>query len=117
MKLKFKIVGRNRDVSKLSEMKKVAILCCLILTCHFSSAQCNAKQIVNECKPNIAPYQYDSYSMNKLVFDTTKSTTIEVEFTAFQGQEYKLVFSTSHFKEDFNLNIYDKALGSKNRKK
>lgn len=92
-------------------------LCFWVLASNISTAQCNAKQIVNECKPNIDPYQYDSYTKNQLVFDTTKSTTVEVEFTAFQGQEYKLVFRASQFNSDLTLNIYDKKLGSKSRRK
>jgi len=78
-------------------------------------AQCKAKQIVKENKPTIAPFQYDSYALNEIIFDPSKPQVIEVEFTAFAGQQYKLVFSTSGFEEDMKLNIYDKNKRAKKR--
>ena len=102
-------------------MKKLNhILAALFLLSFFSSvavAQCKAKAIVKECKPNIAPYQYDSYALNEINFDPAKTQVIEVEFTAFAGQRYKLVFSTSGFAEDVKVNIYDKNQRVKKRNK
>lgn len=94
----------------------IAILL-LALSVNVSMGQCKAKQIVKDAKPNIAPYQYDSYALNEIVFDPAKPNVIEVEFTAFAGQQYKLVFSTSTFEEDVKLNIYDKNQRSKKRNK
>src|ERR1017187_7811487 len=95
----------------------IAAFFMLVMAFGYSSAQCKAKQIVKDCKPSIAPYQYDSYSLNELIFDPAKPQVVEVEFTAFAGQQYKLVFSTSAFDEDFKLNIYDKNQRSKKRNK
>lgn len=100
-----------------TSIRIVTALYLLIVTCGYSIAQCKAKQIVKECKPSITPYQYDSYALNEVLFDPLKPQVVEVEFTAFAGQQYKLVFSTSAFDEDFKLNIYDKNQRSKNRKK
>jgi len=95
----------------------ISTLFLLIAFSGISSAQCKAKQLVKECKPNIAPYQYDSYALNEIVFDSIKPKVIEVEFTAFAGQQYKLVFSASSFTEDLKLNVYDKNQRSKKRNK
>jgi len=80
-------------------------------------AQCKAKQVVKECKPSVAPYIYDSYAMNELVFDPAKTTVVEVEFTAFAGQKYKLVFCTAGLDQPIKLNIYDKNQRFKKRNK
>ncbi len=96
---------------------RILVLCILILAGNFANAQCKAKQIVKESKPSIAPYQYDSYTLNDIIFDPAKSQVIEVEFTAFAGQHYKLVFGTSSFSEDVQLAIYDKNQRAKKRNK
>lgn len=62
-------------------------------------AQCNAKQIMKACKPNVkAPYKYDSYVISELKFEK-KPKIVEVVFTAFEGQKYKLIFCTNGFEE------------------
>lgn len=100
-------------------MKKINLLTILVLfLATFNiTAQCKARQIVKECKPSIAPYQYDSYALNEINFDASKGHVIEVEFTAFAGQQYKLVFCTSGFSEEVKLNIYDKNQRTKKRNK
>lgn len=80
-------------------------------------AQCNAKQIMKGCKPNVhPPYKYDSYVISELTFDT-KPQTIEVVFTAFVGQKYKLVFCSSGFDEQVKLDIYNKPNRTKTGRK
>ncbi len=88
----------------------------LFLSCQ-GFAQCKARQIVKDCRPNIAPYRYDSYTLNKIPIDTNKSNVVEIEFTAFVGQQYKLVFAGYDFKEELKLNIYDRNIRVKTRKK
>ena len=62
-----------------------------------SNAQCKAKQIAGACKDNMRkPYKYDSYALNEFTFDD-KEKQVEVQFTAFQGQKYKIVFCSSGF--------------------
>jgi hypothetical protein len=73
------------------------------------SQDCKAKQISKSCKANIEkPYKYDSYAISEFVFDS-KPKIVEVQFTAFQGQKYKVVFCSSGFDEALSLNIYDKS--------
>ncbi len=55
---------------------------------HFSFSQdCKAKDIVKKSKANITkPYKYDSYAVSEFTF-TKEKQKVEVQFTAFQGQE------------------------------
>lgn len=77
---------------------------------HYSFAQkCKAKQIMKSSKANITkPYKFDSYTINEFVFDT-KPKTQEVQFTAFRGVKYKIVFISSGFEEPVQVNIWDKS--------
>ncbi len=73
------------------------------------SQDCKAKQISKSCKANIEkPYKYDSYAISEFTFDS-KAKVVEVQFTAFQGQKYKVVFCSSGFDEGLTMNIYDKS--------
>ncbi len=71
-------------------------------------AQCNAKEIAKKCKNNLKPFNYDGFSDTPFTFKD-KAQTVEVEFTAYAGQKYKLIFASSGFKEDVKVNIYDKS--------
>ena len=78
--------------------------------------ECKAKQIMKACKSNIPkPYRYDSYAISDLVFDA-KEKLVEVQFTAFQGVKYKLVFCSSGFEENVIMNVYDKNYHVKNNR-
>lgn len=92
------------------------ILLILLISSFNAAAQCKAKQIAKGCKANMAPYKYDSYAINEITF-TDKPQKVEVEFTAFSGQKYKLVFCTSGFEEAVTLNVYDKNSKAKKRNK
>lgn len=81
-----------------------------------ASAQCEDKKIAKACKPNIKPYKYDAYAVTDIKFDA-KPKTVEVQFTVYEGQEYKLVFCSSGFPEGMKLSIYDKSKAVKSRKK
>ena len=79
-------------------------------------AQCKAKQIMKACKPNInTPFRYDSYAVNEFTFDK-KARKIELQFTAFQGMKYKIVFCASGFDEQVKMNIFDKSNKVKNNR-
>ncbi len=96
--------------------KKFFLFWSLLLFCTFCVspqkvlAQCHAKQIMKGCKPNIQPpYKYDSYVRSEITFGDKKQL-VEVVFTAFAGQKYRLFFCSSGFDEQVKLNIYDKPL-------
>jgi hypothetical protein len=98
-------------------LKNLSAVILLVTLANCTMAQCKAKQIVKDNKKAIDPYQYDSYAMNEVIIDPAKPQVIEVEFTAFAGQKYKLVFGTSSISEDMKLNVYDKNQRNQKRKK
>jgi hypothetical protein len=101
----------------MRSLLKITLVSCLLLTAFGAHAQkCKAKQISKDCRTNLAPFKYDSYAVNEINF-TDKPQTVEVEFTAFAGQKYKLVFCTSGFEEMVKLNIYDRNSKAKKRNK
>ena len=88
----------------------------LILLAKGIVSQCSPHKIAKNFRPNLEPYKYDSYAYNEVTF-TDKPQTIEVQFTAFSGMKYKLVFGTSMFDEDVHVNIYDKSMRTHKRSK
>lgn len=63
-----------------------------------------------------APYKYDNHTVNEFVFDN-KEKKFEVQFTAFKGLKYKILFTTPGYLEEIAINIYDKkATPNKERK-
>jgi hypothetical protein len=79
-------------------------------------AQCNAKELAKKCKSNIKPFNYDGFADNQFTFKD-KEQVVDVEFTAYAGQQYKLVFCSSGFKEEVKVNIYDKPKKNPKREK
>jgi hypothetical protein len=97
--------------------KKFLALLLLAFTAYSSAeAQCEAKELAKKCKGNLKPFTYDGFADNTFTFKD-KAQTVDVEFTAYAGQKYKLVFTSSGFKEDVKLNIYDKNKSNPNRQK
>jgi len=80
-----------------------------------SFGQCEDKKIAKACKPLMKPYKYDAYAVNELKFDKKPKKT-EVQFTVYEGTNYRLVFCPSGFKEDVKLNVFDKSRSVKSRK-
>jgi hypothetical protein len=99
-------------------MKKKIFTLLLLVSAAFSplAAQCDAKELAKKCKSNLKPFTYDGFADNTFIFKD-KAQTVDVEFTAYAGQKYKLVFTSSGFKEDVKLNIYDKNKKNPNRQK
>lgn len=60
------------------------------------------------------PYNYDGMAYNDIEFDN-KAKVIDVEFTAFAGEQYKLLFCKSDFQEKVVIKIYDKNKRNANR--
>jgi len=86
----------------------------MIINVSESFGQCKAKQIVKEGRGSLKPFFYDGYALSDISF-TEKSQKIEVEFTAFAKQKYRMVFCTSDFTEIIPINIYDKSSRAKAR--
>lgn len=93
-----------------------ALLTLSILVCQPVNAQCKSKDIVKKCKANLKPFKYDGYAVDEITFDQNPKI-VEVEFTAYAGQDYKLVFCSSGFTEEVKVNIYDKNRKKKDNRK
>jgi hypothetical protein len=81
-----------------------------------ASAQCKAKDITKGCKKNLETYKYSGAAVTDMVIDN-KAKKYDVEFTAYQGQKYRLILCSSGNTEGLQVNIYDKPKTLKSRKK
>ena len=104
-------------------MKTKKIMAVLLLIAAFAFCSNNVfsqsciKHIIKAYKANLDPYTYTSYASNKILFDSVKTQTIEVEFSVFAKEQYKLVICSSGFQEEVKVDIYDKSKNCKTRKK
>ena len=97
-------------------MKKIFfLLLCSFFVASLSYGQCKARAIVKFCKADLKPFKYDAYAMNEIEYKSEKQI-VPVEFTALQGNEYKLVFCTSELPLAVGITIYDKPKYNKKRK-
>jgi hypothetical protein len=72
-------------------------------------SQYKISEIVAENKVKIAkPYKYDGFLMNEFSFDLVNKD-LTLEFVAFKGQKYELIFCSSSFEEEVLVSIYDKS--------
>lgn len=94
----------------------VLVMLALLSSYSSSFSQCKEKKsIAKACKPQMKPFHYDGMAYNEIVFDD-KAKIVNVEFTAFAGEKYKLLFCKSNFQENVVIKIYDKNKRNKNRK-
>ena len=103
-------------------MKKIGFYIALITVFIISSAQiedtnsCDVRALKNELKSELKPdFKYDSSNTNRFVLESKKQGT-EVHVPLFSSEKYKLLFNTAGLPSDFEIQIYDKKIGSKNRK-
>lgn len=96
--------------------KKLLFLFMLLVSAAALHAQCNAKKMAKVCKGNLKPYTYDGYGTAEVIFDD-KPHTVKMEFTAYAGEKYKLIFCSEGYKDKINLHIYNAPEKSKKREK
>jgi len=103
-------------------MKKIALYAALVSICTLAysfaevSKNCDIKALKNELKSELKPdFKYDSSNINHFILETKKQGT-EVHVPLFSSEKYKLLFNTAGLASDFEIDIYDKKFGSKNRK-
>lgn len=78
--------------------------------------QCKSKVIVKTEKPKLKPFKYSGAAVNDIVIDD-KAKIIDIEFTAYGGQQYRLVFCPSdNITQDIKIKIFDKRKNIKSRK-
>ena len=78
-------------------------------------SQCKVRPIVKKSKKTMAPYYYDSYAISEIEFGA-KAKKVSVDFAAFKGEQYKLIFCKTDLPQPINITIYDKPKSNKNRK-
>ncbi|MDQ3190510.1 MAG: hypothetical protein M3Q58_02865 [Bacteroidota bacterium] len=79
-------------------------------------AQCKSKVIVKSAKPKLKPFKYSGAAVNAIVIDD-KAKVIDLEFTAYAGQEYRLIFCLSdNISQEIKINVFDKRKNIKSRK-
>lgn len=81
-----------------------------------ANAQCKSKELTKGCKKNLEAFKYSGAAVTDIVVDN-KAKKYDVEFTAYQGQKYRLIFCSSGNVEGLQLNIFDKPKTLKSRKK
>lgn len=96
-------------------MKHVILILLFGAVSPFLSAQCKARQIMKICKDDLKPYKYDAFASTEIAYKA-EAQTVEVEFTAVSGSQYKLVFCTSELPIPVKITIYDKPKNNKKRK-
>ncbi len=103
---------------KYNKLKLTIILVITFFTTHSLLSQgCKTSQISKSISQFVTPpYKYDNHTVNEFVFDN-KEKKFEVQFTAFKGLKYKILFSTSGYEEDIAINIYDQNANSKKERK
>ncbi|MFN4234786.1 MAG: hypothetical protein ACK4IK_08275 [Bacteroidia bacterium] len=100
----------------LKKLLYTLILAAVTLVSVDVNAQCKSKEITKGCKKNLEAYKYSGSAVTDIVVDN-KPKKYEVEFTAYQGQKYRLIFCSSGNVEGIQLNIFDKPKTLKSRKK
>ena len=97
-------------------MKYIKLLLSVFLLTAFSLAQgqCKAKDLVKKWKGDMSPFEYDSFVTDEFTYKTQKQT-IEMEFTALAGLDYKLIFCTSNIPQPLGITIFDKPKTVKKR--
>lgn len=85
-----------------------------ISTSHYG--QCKSKTLVNNCKLNLGQYLYDSFEQCKFEY-TDKPQTLQVQFMTYKASGYKVLFCTGDEDGTVHVNIYDKDVRVRNRKK
>jgi hypothetical protein len=96
---------------KKNNMKRLPLLLSVLFTAlSFSCfSQYKISDIVAENKVKIEkPYKYDGFLMNEFTIGLINQN-ITLEFVAFKGQKYKLIFCSSSFEEEVMVSIYDKS--------
>ncbi len=91
------------------------VLAAITLISSDANAQCKAKEITKGCKKNLEAYKYSGAAVTDIINDR-KVKKYEVEYTAYQGQKYRLIFCSSGGINDIKLTIYDKPKTIKSRK-
>ena len=100
-------------------MKKIVSYIVLITVCLFTVSfvevvgNFDIKALKNELKSELKPdFKYDSSNINQFTLEPKKQGS-KVHVPLFSSEKYKLLFNTAGLTSDFEIQIYDKKIGSK----
>jgi len=79
-----------------------------LLASGLSAQPCKVKPIVKNCMASLAPYQYDGYLVQKIVYGP-KAKKESIKFAVYSGEEYKCkwVFGKTVLPLEVGITIYD----------
>jgi hypothetical protein len=75
-------------------------------------AQCKVKPIVKQCMPALGEFQYDSYVVKEIKYDS-KAKKETLDFEVFSEEQYKLVFGQTTLPQVVGITIYGLEKGKK----
>lgn len=90
--------------------------CTFVLLSSTCTAQCKSKLLTGNCKLNLGEFLYDSFEISKFDY-SDKPQTIHVQFMTYKASWYKVLFCTGDQDGQVQVNIYDKDVRVRNRKK
>ncbi|MBI2269505.1 MAG: hypothetical protein HYU69_04010 [Bacteroidetes bacterium] len=90
--------------------------CTFILLSYPCNAQCKSKLLTGICKLNLGEFLYDSFEISKFDYSDVPQT-IHVQFMTYKASRYKVLFCTGDQDDHVQVNIYDKDVRVRNRKK
>jgi len=103
-------------------MKKIFLLLIICISANLlistsAYAQCEFKKMVKANKSNMKPYKYSGAAYNDFII-SNESINIEIEFTAYAGQKFRLLFLYSgKYNDEVKISVYDRKSNFKTRKK
>jgi hypothetical protein len=88
----------------------------LINTAAVEQESCDVRPLKNELIKELKPdFKYDSSNTSRFIYEGKKQGT-EIQVPLYSTEKYRLLFNTSAVPTDFEIKIYDKEVGSRNRK-
>jgi hypothetical protein len=80
------------------------------------SNECDVRVLKNGLIQLLKPdYKYDSSNTSRFILESKMQGT-EIEIPLYSTEKYRLLFNTSNLPVNVDIKIYNKKVGSKNRK-
>jgi hypothetical protein len=94
----------------------ISLLSVLLITTSATEDNCDVRALKNELIRELRPdFKYDSSNINRFILENKEQGT-EVQVPIFSSESYRLLFNTVSLPTNFEINIYNKKVGSSNRK-
>ena len=80
------------------------------------STECDVRVLKNGLLQNLKPdFKYDSSHTSRFILESKMQGT-EIEIPLYASEKYRLLFNTKNLPVDVDIKIYNKKVGTKNRK-